>query len=98
MQVLREGQKIKHEQYGMGVVTASDTERTSIDFEDHGPKLFVTSLMTAELIGEAELNVAQSARVAAGANGRQLDWGWLPLSAGAMPHRSGWFTATSGSV
>lgn len=53
MQVLQEGQTIKHEQYGMGVVTASDPERTSIDFEDYGPKLFVTSLMTAELIGDA---------------------------------------------
>lgn len=52
VQVLQEGQTIKHEQYGMGVVTASDPERTSIDFEDYGPKLFVTSLMTAEIVGE----------------------------------------------
>ena len=53
MQVMQEGQSIKHVQYGMGVVTASDLERTAIDFEDYGPKLFVTSMMTAELIGEA---------------------------------------------
>ncbi len=53
MQVMQEGQTIKHVVYGMGVVTASDVERTAIDFEDHGPKLFVTSIMTAELIGEA---------------------------------------------
>ena len=62
MQVLQEGQNIKHEQYGMGVVTASDTERTSIDFEDHGPKLFVTSLMTAELIGEAPASFTKTKR------------------------------------
>jgi hypothetical protein len=53
VQVMQEGQTIKHEVYGLGVVTASDMERTAIDFDDHGPKLFVTSIMTAELIGEA---------------------------------------------
>ncbi len=53
MQVLPEGQYIKHEQYGFGVVTESDVERTTIDFDTHGKKKFVTSLMTAELVGEA---------------------------------------------
>ncbi len=53
MQVMQEGQTIKHEMYGLGIVTASDQERTAVDFDDHGPKLFVTSIMTAELIGEA---------------------------------------------
>lgn len=53
MQALSSGQQIKHDQYGLGVVTESDAERTAIDFDDHGRKLFVTSIMTAELIGEA---------------------------------------------
>lgn len=53
MQAMAEGQTIKHEVYGLGVVTSSDGERTSVDFDDHGSKLFVTSIMTAELIGEA---------------------------------------------
>jgi hypothetical protein len=53
VQVMQEGQTIKHEVYGLGIVTASDNERTTVDFDDHGPKLFVTSIMTAELIGEA---------------------------------------------
>jgi len=53
VQVMQEGQTIKHEMYGLGIVTASDQERTAVDFDDHGPKLFVTSIMTAELIGEA---------------------------------------------
>jgi len=39
--------------YGLGIVTSSDQERTAVDFDDHGAKLFVTSIMTAELIGEA---------------------------------------------
>lgn len=53
MQVLGEGQAIKHEIYGMGVVTDSNSERTTIDFEDYGTKQFVTSIWVAELIGEA---------------------------------------------
>ena len=52
MQTLVEGQSIRHEQYGMGIVTESNTERTTIDFDDHGVKRFVTSIWSAELIGE----------------------------------------------
>ena len=52
MQILSEGQTIRHEQYGVGVVTESNTERTTIDFDDHGLKKFVTSMWVAELIGE----------------------------------------------
>ena len=52
MQILVEGQAIKHEQYGMGIVTESNNERTTIDFDDHGLKKFVTSMWVAELIGE----------------------------------------------
>src|SRR5215472_17822397 len=43
VQVMQEGQTIKHGVYGLGIVTASDPERTSVDFDDHGLKLFVTS-------------------------------------------------------
>lgn len=53
MQILPQGQFIKHVQYGLGVVTQSDPERTSIDFHVHGPKKFVTQLMTVELTDEA---------------------------------------------
>ena len=52
MQILSEGQSIRHEQYGMGTVTESNLDRTTIDFDDHGVKKFVTSMWTAELIGE----------------------------------------------
>jgi len=62
VQVLSNGQQVKHQQYGMGVVTESDSERTSIDFDDHGRKLFVTSLMTAELVGEAPANPTRTKR------------------------------------
>ena len=53
MQILSEGQCIKHVQYGFGIVTESDVERTTIDFDSVGMKKFVTTLMTMELVGEA---------------------------------------------
>lgn len=62
MQVLPEGQYIKHEQYGFGVVTQSDAERTTIDFDTVGKKKFVTSLMSAELVGEAPPRPSRSRR------------------------------------
>jgi len=52
VQILSEGQTIRHEQYGVGTVTESNTERTTIDFDDHGVKKFVTSIWVAELVGE----------------------------------------------
>lgn len=48
MKTLPEGQYIQHFQYGCGVVTESDAERTTIDFDLHGIKKFVTSLMVVE--------------------------------------------------
>jgi len=48
VKALEEGLYIKHFQYGCGVVTQSDMERTTIDFDAHGPKKFVTSLMVVE--------------------------------------------------
>jgi hypothetical protein len=51
--VLEEGQTVRHEQYGIGTVTESNTERTTIDFDNHGMKKFVTSIWTAEIIGAA---------------------------------------------
>ena len=62
MQALSTGQQIKHQQYGLGVVAESDSERTLVEFDDHGRKLFVTSLMTAELIGEAPANPTRAKR------------------------------------
>jgi hypothetical protein len=52
VQVLVEGQTVRHEQYGIGTVTESNTERTIIEFDNHGVKKFVTAIWTAEVIGE----------------------------------------------
>ena len=52
MQILEEGQTIRHELYGVGTVMESNNDRTTIDFDNHGTKKFVTSIWTAELIGD----------------------------------------------
>lgn len=48
MKALEAGAYIKHFQYGLGVVTESDSDRTSIDFDLHGIKKFVTSIMVVD--------------------------------------------------
>ena len=52
MQVLDAGQTVRHSQYGVGTVTDSDVERTTVEFDDHGMKKFVTSIWSAEVVGE----------------------------------------------
>jgi hypothetical protein len=49
VKAIPKGQYIKHFQYGLGVITESNEERTSIDFDLHGPKKFVTALMVVDL-------------------------------------------------
>lgn len=49
MKAIPEGQYIKHYRYGMGIVTESDAQETSIDFDLCGLKRFVTTLMVVEL-------------------------------------------------
>jgi hypothetical protein len=62
VQSLPEGQYIRHEQYGLGIVKESDNERTTIDFDSFGVKKFVTSLMAAEVVGEASAGSSRSKR------------------------------------
>jgi hypothetical protein len=50
MDVLRVDQYLRHEAYGLGVVTSSNPERTTIEFETHGVKKFVTKIMVVELL------------------------------------------------
>jgi len=62
MHSIPEGQFVRHAQYGLGVVTQSGAERTSIEFHLYGTKKFVTRLMTVELTDEAPPPKAQPAR------------------------------------
>lgn len=48
MAILEAGQYIRHFQYGCGVIVKRDSDRTTIDFDTHGIKIFITSLMTIE--------------------------------------------------
>jgi hypothetical protein len=48
LQSFSAGHYIKHFQYGCGLITESDSNRTTIDFDTHGIKKFVTSLMVVE--------------------------------------------------
>jgi hypothetical protein len=66
VQVLRQSQCVKHSQYGVGFVTESNADRTTIEFDDHGVKKFVTSMMTVELLaGEAPPKSAKRRKKAA---------------------------------
>ena len=47
-EVLPKRQYIKQFQYGLGVTTEFDEQRTSVDFEIHGMKKSVTSLMVVD--------------------------------------------------
>lgn len=49
MTALPKGQYIRHYRYGFGIVTESDDEGTSIEFDVLGTKKFVTKLMVVEL-------------------------------------------------
>ena len=65
MDILRESQYLRHEQYGLGVVSKSNAERTTIDFYDHGTKKFATDLFVAELLpGRAPARPAPQSKAA----------------------------------
>jgi hypothetical protein len=53
MRTLPKGQYIRHVQHGLGVATQSDAERTSIDYQLHGPKKLATKLVVVEPTNEA---------------------------------------------
>jgi hypothetical protein len=44
------GQRLNHARYGLGTATLSDERRTTIDFDEHGVKIFVTEMLQATLV------------------------------------------------
>ncbi len=51
---LKPGQYIRHSKYGCGTIVTRDEDRTTVDFDTAGMKMFVSSLATFELAeGEA---------------------------------------------
>ena len=52
MRPVRAGQGLRHDVFGFGVAVASTEARTTIDFQEHGRKTFVTELLVAELVAQ----------------------------------------------
>ena len=46
---LKPGQYIRHSKYGCGTIVTRDSERTTVDFDTAGMKLFVTGLAAFEM-------------------------------------------------
>jgi hypothetical protein len=46
---LKPGQYIRHAKYGCGTVVTRDNERTTVDFDTAGTKMFVTALAAFEM-------------------------------------------------
>jgi hypothetical protein len=46
------GHGVRHARFGLGAALSSDTRRTTIEFQDHGIKTFVTSMLQVELTDE----------------------------------------------
>jgi hypothetical protein len=45
-------QRVHHDKYGLGVVSATDSEYTVIEFDEHGKKKFVTRLVSLQVSEE----------------------------------------------
>ncbi len=46
--LLKAGQYIRHAKYGLGTIVTRDEDRTTVDFDTAGVKIFVTTLATFE--------------------------------------------------
>ena len=46
---LKPGQYIRHSKYGCGTIVTRDSERTTVDFDTAGMKMFVTALAAFEM-------------------------------------------------
>lgn len=53
MKVMRQGQCLRHDLFGIGIAKSSNEDRTTIDFYEHGTKTFVTGMLEGELLAEA---------------------------------------------
>jgi len=46
---LKPGQYVRHAKYGCGTIVTRDSERTTVDFDTAGVKMFVTALAAFEM-------------------------------------------------
>jgi hypothetical protein len=62
---LATGQWLRHERFGVGVTVESDEQHTTIEFEEHGSKKFVTRLLEVELTAARDTPLSRRRRKAA---------------------------------
>lgn len=63
MRVFEVGQQVRDVKYGLGTVTWADEQYTTIKFEDHGLKKYVTSLMHMEPLAAGEAKPPKPKRI-----------------------------------
>ena len=51
---LQSGQRVEHERFGTGVTTLCTSDRTTIAFDEHGVKTFVTSMLEVKVLSAAD--------------------------------------------
>ena len=56
------GARVSQSTYGAGTITDTDSNHTVIDFDNHGPRKFVTSLVVLESTNEPAPERAKPAR------------------------------------
>jgi len=60
---LKPGQYIRHAKYGCGTIVTRDNDRTTVDFDTAGTKMFVTALAAFEMAeGQAPAKKRTAAR------------------------------------
>ncbi len=60
---LKPGQYVRHSKYGCGTIVTRDSERTTVDFDTAGVKMFVTGLAAFEMAeGQPPVKKRPSAR------------------------------------
>ena len=48
--VLKKGQRVRHAIFGLGVTTATTSDRTVVSFDRDGARSFVTSMLEVEVL------------------------------------------------
>lgn len=58
MRIYASGDRVTQPQYGPGTVTSANAQHTVIDFDEHGIRTFVTSMVTLESTAKPAPNPA----------------------------------------
>lgn len=62
MKMFSKGARVAQPTYGPGTITDANDHHTVIDFDNHGPRKFVTSLVVLESTSEPAPNRPKGAR------------------------------------